>query len=584
MCPWDIGTMGTMFKEDKGMEVKRVRTLLRVSSRQQLHEDDIPLQREETRSYIARHQDWVFDKEYLEKAVSAYKNGVEDREVLMQIKEDAENKEFDILLTYMTDRIGRREEYIFYINALYEAGIEVWTVKDGKIKNDEHTDSLITFIRFWQNEEESRKLGKRVKDALIREVENGNFIGGKAPYGYRLVEIAEKDSHKRNRHKMEIIEEQAEVVRKIYDLYIHQGYGYEKIAKELNRAGIPAVSADKWKNGTVCSILKNPIYMGYYSIHRRERGKNFKRLDRKEWILSKEQVSDIVIISQTDWEKAQEIRESRKSHLEERKNHSLALYEQQYSAPFNPRGKLSLLGIAYCGYCGKRLKSAGYNNHWTTKDGTEKVSCIGRYGCQEKCAERSYYSQDFLESVVFEVVEDYLENLKEVDIAKELDEMKRQKMSSVDKEQKRISKKIDKAVKDIKTFEDALPDALRGESRIPIDRLTRLIDEKEKELTELRQDRVRLQKQIEQTNTTYDEFSKFIDIAPNWKQVFKESDIPTKRMLLASLIERIDVKDEDISIKFRIRIEDFLKDSSDKKILDTIGSETILCRYDSGQT
>ena len=96
MCPWDIGTMGTMFKEDKGMEVKRVRTLLRVSSRQQLHEDDIPLQREETRSYIARHQDWVFDKEYLEKAVSAYKNGVEDREVLMQIKEDAENKEFEI--------------------------------------------------------------------------------------------------------------------------------------------------------------------------------------------------------------------------------------------------------------------------------------------------------------------------------------------------------------------------------------------------------------------------------------------------------------------------------------------------------
>ena len=150
-----------------------------------------------------------------------------------------------------------------------------------------------------------------------------------------------------------------------------------------------------------------------------------------------------------------------------------------------------------------------------------------------------------------------------------------QKNWSVDKEQKRISKKIDKTVKDIKTFEDALPEALRGESGIPIDRLTRLIDEKEKELTELRQDRVRLQKQIEQTNITYDEFSKLIDIAPNWKQVFKESDIPTKRMLLASLIERIDVKDEDISIKFRIRIEDFLKDSSDKKILDTIGSETI---------
>ena len=90
------------------MESKKVRTLLRVSSKQQLHEDDIPLQREETKNYIAKHQDWIFDKEYIEKAVSAYKNGVEDREVLMQIKEDAENKEFDILLTYMTDRIDRK--------------------------------------------------------------------------------------------------------------------------------------------------------------------------------------------------------------------------------------------------------------------------------------------------------------------------------------------------------------------------------------------------------------------------------------------------------------------------------------------
>ena len=58
------------------MESKKVRTLLRVSSKQQLHEDDIPLQREETKNYIAKHHDWIFDKEYIEKEVSAYKNVV----------------------------------------------------------------------------------------------------------------------------------------------------------------------------------------------------------------------------------------------------------------------------------------------------------------------------------------------------------------------------------------------------------------------------------------------------------------------------------------------------------------------------
>ena len=97
------------------MAGKRVRTLLRVSSRQQLYDDDIPVQRAELAGYIAGQPDWELDGEYVEKAVSAYKNSVQDREVLMQIVADARNHAFDILLAYMSDRIGRREEYTFYI-------------------------------------------------------------------------------------------------------------------------------------------------------------------------------------------------------------------------------------------------------------------------------------------------------------------------------------------------------------------------------------------------------------------------------------------------------------------------------------
>ena len=162
--------------------------------------------------------------------------------------------------------------------------------------------------------------------------------------------------------------------------------------------------------------------------------------------------------------------------------------------------------------------------------------------------------------------------------------MKKQKMLRIEKEQKRIAKETDKKTRDIKTLEDALPEAFRGESGITVERLSRMIAEKEKELAELEQDRLRLQEQIAQASITYEEFSKFLDIAPNWKQVFKESDIPTKRMLLASLIERIDVKDEDISIKFRIRIEDFEKHSGDgEKILETVGSDTTLYTLCSAQ-
>lgn len=119
---------------------KRVRSLLRVSSRQQLHDDDIPIQRAEIANYISSQLEWEFDCEYIEKAVSAFKNTVQDREVLLQILEDAREKKFDILLTFMSDRIGRLEEYSMYIATLNKLGIEVWTIKEGKLSTKDDTD------------------------------------------------------------------------------------------------------------------------------------------------------------------------------------------------------------------------------------------------------------------------------------------------------------------------------------------------------------------------------------------------------------------------------------------------------------
>lgn len=94
----------------------------------------------------------------------------------------------------------------------------------------------------------------------------------------------------------------------------NQGMGYEKIANTLNKNGVQAPILDKWKGGTVRSILTNPIYMGYIAYNRRKNGHaNSTRLDRKEWTYSREQKPEIVIVSQEIWERAQEIREARKN-------------------------------------------------------------------------------------------------------------------------------------------------------------------------------------------------------------------------------------------------------------------------------
>ena len=134
-----------------GAKKKRVRCLYRVSSKQQLHEDDIPLQRSECQGYIAKRDDWVFDGEYIEKGVSGFRNSLEQRGKLLEIREDARKKEFDVLLVYMSDRLGRREdETPFYIASLEDLGIEIWSVKEGQLKAQEHVEKLINYIRIWQ--------------------------------------------------------------------------------------------------------------------------------------------------------------------------------------------------------------------------------------------------------------------------------------------------------------------------------------------------------------------------------------------------------------------------------------------------
>lgn len=88
--------------------MKKVRCLYRVSTVKQLDKNDIPMQRIECQKFISNMVDWVFDKEYIEKGVSGYNKKLEDRDVLQEIRKDAINKEFDVLLVFMFDRLRKK--------------------------------------------------------------------------------------------------------------------------------------------------------------------------------------------------------------------------------------------------------------------------------------------------------------------------------------------------------------------------------------------------------------------------------------------------------------------------------------------
>ena len=107
--------------------MKRVLCLYRVSTlKQGDKKDDIPMQRRECKEFISRRDDWVFIGERMEKGVSGYKMSATKRDAIIEIREMAEKKKFDILLVFMFDRLGRKEdETPFLVKWFIEHGIEV---------------------------------------------------------------------------------------------------------------------------------------------------------------------------------------------------------------------------------------------------------------------------------------------------------------------------------------------------------------------------------------------------------------------------------------------------------------------------
>ena len=286
--------------------MKKVRMLLRVSSNQQLEPDgDLSVQRELVKDYVKKYEEWQLDaKEYFEGSNSGYKNSVADRNVLQEALQDAQAKEYDILVVYKDDRIGRRMwEIGSYVMALKKFGVDIYTVKDGCIspETDDTMGQMMLALRYGNAQKQSADTGMRVKDTAQKLVQKGKFMGGKAPYGYKLELSGEISKHGRALHHLVIVPEKAEVVRYIYDLSLNKEYGSAKIAKVLNghETYKDLAPNDTWKSGTITSILTNPIYTGHTAYKRRERiNGQYHRLDSKDWITSFDANENIAIIDE----------------------------------------------------------------------------------------------------------------------------------------------------------------------------------------------------------------------------------------------------------------------------------------------
>lgn len=198
------------------------------------------------------------------------------------------------------------------------------------------TESLLTE---WAKSSEG-KLGDKVRSAMRRKAVKGEVLG-RPPYGYRVG----------NRRRLELVPEEAVVVRYIFRLYLQEGLGIRRIARCLNEEGIKTRRGGNWSMVSIRDILRNRAYLGTYSrFGVRVPG------------------SHPALISAEDFRRAQDCLTARRSS-----------YSPRQASPF------LLSGLVYCAYCGNKMIGVSRRQTWKRqKDGTQAEASYRYYQCESR--------------------------------------------------------------------------------------------------------------------------------------------------------------------------------------------------------
>lgn len=221
--------------------------------------------------------------------------------------------------------------------------------------SDEADEEYFEFGLF-MSRREYKTINRRLQRGRQASLDEGKYIAGVAPYGYRKVKIPHQKGY-----TLEPIPEQADVVREIYRLYTVGDpqpdgsvvpVGSYGIANELNARNIPSPGGVKWSASAVRDILKNPTYAGYLRWAYRP---NKKQLVDGALVISTPINKDSPIkkgihepiISETTWTAARAAMSGR--------SHAPVPGRRQISNP--------LAGLLYCSVCGRSLVQLPQGSH-----------------------------------------------------------------------------------------------------------------------------------------------------------------------------------------------------------------------------
>lgn len=204
----------------------------------------------------------------------------ETRENYQRMRRDMMTHKIGILVVKDFSRFSRRNSRgLVELEDLRDAGVRIISIGDNiDYPNDD--DWLKIQFQFLINEMPVTDTSKKVRNVIRRRQEDGKWICA-APYGY-IVNL---------RKEFELVPTEADVVRRIFQLYNEEGWGYKKIANHLTEQGIPtprmsekqrkdAMGQDNkirakaaWSIVSVQGILDNDFYIGTFRAHKYTRRK-----------------------------------------------------------------------------------------------------------------------------------------------------------------------------------------------------------------------------------------------------------------------------------------------------------------------
>lgn len=521
---------------------ERVCCLYRVSTTKQVDHDelnqaDIPVQRKACREF-AEKMGWIIVGEEQEAGVSGYKVSADDRDKLQLIKKKAEQGKFDILLVFMFDRLGRKsDETPFVVEWFVKKGIRVWSVNEGEQRFESHTDRLTNYIRYWQADGESQKTAIRTRAALGQMVQDGRFRGGSAPYGYRLAPSGIFNKRKHEVYKLEIDDDEARVVRMMFNLCVGSGYGRCKIANLISGQGIQTRTGGNWHEATVGHILHNITYMGILRSGESQ----------------SEVFPELQIIDPETFELAQKL-------MAERVNE----YNEQRTLPRNTSGQSMLSGNVFCGHCGGRLTLTTNGTVRKNADGTKVARRRIRYVCYNKtrhridCSGQTGYTMHILDGMVIEILHQIFDRMKAVQEDEIVSRTQMNVTTGIKDQLAAARREFARATKEYESVKSKLMSIIRGESNLPESVISEMAEEARQKMMASSEKVSTLTKEMNQSNSRTDEIRKDYHNILKWSEMFDSSDMAVKKMIVGYLIKKVCVySNYRLHIEFNINFAQF---------------------------